>query len=155
MSKFPIEEHSITTVQELPHIEATVLIKTIPTKMVFMHASTPMNSDRHNKRNEQILTVQKMTEKPQFVIGDFNSVPWDDYITALKTELRIADSRSNYQATYPSHLPFKIPIDYIFHGEEWECISFEVMHRMTSDHLGIRGTYKISKANLAKEGVRR
>lgn len=152
MSRLPIEDHKITSVQNLPHIEATILVKSKPTKMVFMHASTPMNANRHNKRNEQILAVQEMKEGPEFVIGDFNSVPWDSYISELKNNLSISDSRSTYQGTYPSHLPFKIPIDYIFHGQEWECVSFEVMTRMTSDHLGIQGRYKLNQNELAREG---
>jgi endonuclease/exonuclease/phosphatase (EEP) superfamily protein YafD len=155
MSKLPIQEHEIALVHNLPHIEATIMIKSKPTKMVFMHASTPMNSRRHEKRNEQILAVQEMKDQPEFVIGDFNSVPWDSYISDLKNELSISDSRSTYQGTYPSHLPFKIPIDYIFHGQEWECVSFEVMNRMTSDHLGIQGRYKLNQPQLAKKGLGR
>ena len=141
LSKKPFVSHHIHNPEGLPQVEIELSINSQPTSLVFMHASTPMNSVKHKRRNKQLKSIEQLENKPAFVVGDFNSVTWDEHIKSMKKANFLRDSRNAYQGTYPSQFFLKIPIDYIFYNQNWACSSFQVLKKSTSDHLGIIGTY--------------
>ena len=88
-----------------------------------------------------------IAEKPGefLVIGDFNTVPWDNQLSKFKKKTRLVDSRKKLTPTYPSWGPkyiAQIPIDYIFHSKGIRCESLDSI-TLTSDHNAVLGEFEI------------
>ena len=86
---------------------------------------------------------------PRILIGDFNTVPWDQALLELRSATGLQDSRKSFAPTYRfKKIPFlHLPIDYILHSQEFECLRFKVLRKSSSDHKGIAGIYRPKKYN--------
>lgn len=147
LSKEPLFNSNISFHGGLPNIEADMIFNGIVTHLITSHTSSPISRGNLENRNNHLKDLKKhvaMLDSPTIVIGDFNTVPWDNNLVAFKKESALIDSRKSYESTFPSFLGVAgIPIDYIFHTKEIACTSFETVQIKGSDHLGIIGEYAI------------
>lgn len=141
MSRIPIKKQTISYTENIPYIEAQFESDIGNISGVFMHTRAPMSQKKHLLRNKQIKDVASMNNHIDFVVGDFNAVPWDSFVQGMMKELDLNDSRIGFHGTFPKYTPFRIPIDFIFHESSWECSRFEVIDAISSDHLAISGSF--------------
>lgn len=148
-SKHPLEHVEVMYVDEVPNLVGKVLVDEQAINFVASHTKAPLRPFNYHHRNNHIAAIShylKRIEGPLLVIGDFNTVPWDDNILQFKSDSNLFDSRKDLAATYPNKIGIaRIPIDYIFHSQEVECLSFSTVVGTSSDHLGIVGIYQINK----------
>ena len=114
---------------------------------VASHTLSPRSESRYRRRNEQIQQIAehlRSVEGPVLAIGDYNAVPWNPYIVAMKQEAHLYDSRRTFTPTYPSRLSDGgLPIDYVFHSDDFACLDFRAVSAEGSDHRGVVGTYRL------------
>lgn len=151
-SKFPLSGLEVDFVQGIPMLKRIINSDKGILNFISVHTKAPTRYSFFQLRNEQINYVSRCLKKmegPKVVIGDFNSVPWDDQIKGLVKDSNIRDSRKSLASTFPHNLPsiFKIPIDFIFHSEDLECLNFKVVNGHSSDHNGIVGDFEIKSLN--------
>ncbi len=119
---------------------------------VASHTLSPRSESRYRRRNEQIRHIAdylKSVEGPVLAIGDYNAVPWNPSIVAMKQEARVHDSRQNFTSTYPARLRGGgLPIDYVFHSEDFTCLDFYAVSAGGSDHRGVVGRYRLRPSVL-------
>ncbi len=119
---------------------------------VASHALSPRSESRYRRRNEQIQHIAdylKSVEGPVLAIGDYNAVPWNWAIVAMKQKAQLYDSRQNFTSTYPARLQgVGLPIDYVFHSEDFTCLDFYAVSAEGSDHRGVVGRYRLRPSVL-------
>ena len=119
---------------------------------VASHALSPRSESRYRRRNEHIRHIAgylRSIDRPVLAIGDFNAVPWNPSIVAMKKKARLYDSRRTFTPTYPSRLrDGGLPIDYVFHSDDFTCLDFYAVSAAGSDHRGVVGTYRLKPAVL-------
>ena len=119
---------------------------------VASHTLSPRSESRYRRRNEQIRHIAdylKSVEGPVLAIGDYNAVPWNSSIVAMKRQGRVFDSRQNFTSTYPARLRGGgLPIDYVFHSEDFTCLDFYAVSASGSDHRGVVGRYRLQPSVL-------
>ncbi len=112
---------------------------------VASHALSPRSEQRYLRRNahlRQVADYLRTVDGPVLAMGDYNAVPWNPHIVAIRRKARLSDSRKTITATYPSRLQEGgIPIDYVFHSDDFACLSFQALQSGGSDHRGVMGTY--------------
>lgn len=145
MSKLPIMDDEVIAVQHIPYIKAKFSLGSNETiDGIFMHTRAPMSQKKHLLRNKQMESLQQYTDSVDFIVGDFNAVPWDEHILRLKMELGVEDARNGFSGTFPSYSPFKIPIDFIFYSKNWKCTNFQILDALSSDHKAITASFNKS-----------
>lgn len=119
---------------------------------VASHTLSPRSESRYRRRNEQIRHIAdylKSVEGPVLAIGDYNAVPWNRSIVAMKQEAQVFDSRQKFTSTYPARLRGGgLPIDYVFHSEDFTCLDFYAVPAEGSDHRGVVGRYRLRSSIL-------
>ena len=119
---------------------------------VASHTLSPRSESRYRRRNEQIRHITdylKSVEGPVLAIGDYNAVPWNRSIVAMKQEAQVFDSRQKFTSTYPARLRGGgLPIDYVFHSEDFACLDFYAVSAEGSDHRGVVGRYRLRPSVL-------
>ena len=151
-SKTEIVKANITMFGGHPNLTGTININDTPIQFVCAHTSAPTSDERFRNRNNHIKELSKHLCKikgPVFLIGDFNSVPWDTQIHRLKHKTGLIDSRADLCPTFPASLKaLMIPIDYIFHSKQLSCSQFKNINTRSSDHFGVVGRFRLNKYNL-------
>ncbi|MCI5057355.1 MAG: endonuclease/exonuclease/phosphatase family protein [Flavobacteriales bacterium] len=138
-SKYPLSNCTAFDFEGLWNIKGSFSVDNRMYSFLTAHTRAPTSLKSLSKRNRHIkaLAETENIEDVDFVVGDFNSVPWDDSIVNFKNRTRLIDSRKSLAPTYPSFFPFaKIPIDYIFYNSKHVCSNFEVIKNTSSDHSG-------------------
>jgi len=148
-SKYPLENIEVHYWEELPNISGDIQIKDSSIHFVTTHTNSPTTPWSYYKRNRHINKVAEYIQQfegPILAMGDYNTVPWDKPLRDFRNNTKLMDSRKGYHATYPTKLgPAGVPIDYIFHSDEFNCLRFDTISRSSSDHLGIIGEYSFNK----------
>lgn len=148
LSKQPLYNANISFHGGLPNIEADLIFNDVVTHVITSHTSSPISRSNLNNRNTHLKDLSDHVVKidsPTIVIGDFNTVPWDNNLVSFKANTQLKDSRKKYESTFPSYFgKAGIPIDYIFHSNEISCISFKTIKIKGSDHFGIIGEYAMN-----------
>ena len=137
--------------EDRPNIAGDMEVADSSVHFLASHTISPMNLQRYHQRKrhiQQITQYLQQQEQPVLAIGDYNIVPWNRQIVELKKQGQLSDSRKGRQATFPSYLGrWGIPIDYIFHSDELNCLNFGTIQGTGSDHLGVQGAYQLKKKN--------
>lgn len=153
-SKIPLKNAQLQWLGEVPNISADIVWNGESIHVLSAHTHAPISKNKFEKRNVHIHDIAnylKGISSAKLVIGDFNSVPWDNFLSRFKEESKMHDSRHSYVSTFPSFLgKFGIPIDYIFHSSELECINFTAIPSKDSDHNGIKGIFQLKSNSVAK-----
>ncbi len=146
-SKYPISETEVISYRGFPSLKGVIELKENEVSFIATHTRSPISRNNFNLRNDQIEHLAeevKNVEGPLVVIGDFNSVPWDQAIDKFKSNTHLEDSRKSITPTYPSFLPIAgIPIDFIFHSKDLKCVGFDSIKSTSSDHYGVIGKYAL------------
>lgn len=146
-SRFPIDNVRQYRWTGEPTLTGNVLLNGHKIHFVSTHTLSPRSPERSSNRN---LHLQKMAEYvsglegPVLAIGDFNTVPWSKPILHMKALTDLKDSRKSLSPTFPADYQLGIPIDYIFHSDEINCLRFDAIDAEGSDHRGVIGEYAFS-----------
>ncbi len=150
-SKHPFHEVEAFYAGEVPNIGGSIEVHGVRFNFISSHTRSPGSVERYRQRNHHIAALANYLQEregPKLAIGDYNSVPWDRHIIKFKGDTNMYDSRKSLAATYPSFMKIaQIPIDYIFHSSEFECLGFQTIKGTSSDHLGIMGVYQFKQLN--------
>jgi endonuclease/exonuclease/phosphatase (EEP) superfamily protein YafD len=150
-SRYPLCHLKTIYWEDRPNIAGDIEVADSSIHFLASHTISPMNLQRYHQRKrhlQKIANYLQKQDKPILAIGDYNIVPWNRNIVQLKKQAQLADSRKGRQATFPSYLGrWGIPIDYIFHSNELNCLNFGTIQGTGSDHLGIQGAYQLKKKN--------
>jgi len=150
-SKYPLQNIETIVWEERPNIAGNIEVGDSSIHFLASHTISPVTPRRFRQRKRHLQEITRYLEKkeqPVLAMGDYNIVPWNRNITNLKKRAQVSDSRKGRQATFPSYLGrWGIPIDYIFHSDELNCLNFGTISGTGSDHLGVLGTYQIKKKN--------
>lgn len=151
-SKYPLENVQVFYWSEVPNIAGDVIVSDSAVHFLASHTLSPRNKQRYRLRNQhirQIANYLQSLEGPVLAIGDYNAVPWNHHIVSMKEKANMYDSRKDIIPTYPSVLRSGgIPIDYIFHSKDFQCINFQAIPTDGSDHRGVLGVYQLKKDNI-------
>ena len=111
--------------------------------------STPTSEKGFEKQRKEFAYLAELMGNPatpSILAGDLNAVPWSTHITEFCKRTSMIDSRKDLSATYPSQsMLVQLPIDYLMHTPNIQCLAFTALAPSTSNHLGISGYYKIKK----------
>ncbi|MEK6479488.1 endonuclease/exonuclease/phosphatase family protein [Catalinimonas sp. 4WD22] len=150
-SKYPLQDlHTYKWTGE-PTLTGNIIYNDKQVHFVTTHTLSPRNPQRYQNRNEHLTKLAeyvKNIDGPVLAIGDFNAVPWNQYIVKIKESTDLVDSRKSIASTYPANYPLGLPIDYIFHSDELSCINFEAIEAKGSDHKGIIGEYAFNTPTM-------
>jgi endonuclease/exonuclease/phosphatase (EEP) superfamily protein YafD len=153
-SKIPLKNAKLKWLGGVPNITADIQWQGDKIHVLSAHTHAPINKYKFEQRNIHIAEMSaylKTIPSAKLVIGDFNSVPWDNFLNHFKQQTQLSDSRHSYSSTFPSFLgKFGIPIDYIFHSSELECTGFTAVSSTSSDHKGIKGSFQWKSNSMAK-----
>lgn len=148
LSKVPLMNCDVTFHGGVPNIEADIWFGNKLTHIISSHTPSPITRGNLKARNKHLDDLKNhiaQIDSPTIIMGDFNTVPWDNNLIALQEKTNLIDSRKSYTSTYPSYLgAVGIPIDYILHSQEISCTNFEPISIEGSDHRGIMGEYVIN-----------
>jgi len=146
-SKYPLQKVQTFELQGVPNIAGQIEWQGQKVNFVASHLKAPLSVSNFRKRNKHMIGLAEYVEAldgPTVVVGDFNTVPWDSQMQKFRRETSLMDSRKHLAPTYPSKGAFAaIPIDYIFHSHEFQCLGFDTLEPTNSDHLGIVGVYQL------------
>jgi endonuclease/exonuclease/phosphatase (EEP) superfamily protein YafD len=146
-SKYPLIETQVINWGGTANISGKVKMANEAINFLALHTRSPTTKLKWNARNEHLISAKEFIQDQQgefLVLGDFNTVPWDNRLLNFKSNTALTDSRKKLTPTYPTWNPFigQIPIDYIFHSRGIGCQSLDSVD-ITSDHKAIMGIYEL------------
>lgn len=144
-SKYPLIENKVIIEHDFPLLTGVLQVKGKSMQFISATTSSPKNSKGFNEQIKQFKILSSYADTisiPLLVMGDMNSVPWSVQITNFLKQTKLKDSRKNLSSTFPANSIFQIPIDYIFHSADLNCVNFGTLQQTSSNHLGIIGFYQ-------------
>lgn len=135
-SRYPLTDTQVvrSAFFDLPMISTVVHLPQGPTRLMLVHPLPPGNTIALEERNALIADVARRaaTERlPVVVAGDFNTTTWSTHLEPLHRVARRADT----PATWPAHLPLRIPIDHLFYRGFSERAVFTFDDDLGTDHV--------------------
>jgi len=147
-SKYPLLNVEEVEVTSTANITGKILVGNEAVNFLALHTKSPTTRLKWNNRNNHLKWAEEyVKEQPGefLVLGDFNTVPWDNRMLNFQSSTNLTDSRKKLTPTYPTWNPFlgQIPIDYILHSKGIGCDSLDAV-RITSDHKAIMGSFLVA-----------
>ncbi|WP_305981906.1 endonuclease/exonuclease/phosphatase family protein [Roseivirga thermotolerans] len=147
-SKYPLQDVEEIHVTATANITGKILVGDEAINFLALHTKSPTTRLKwHNRNNHLKWAEDYVKEQPGefLVLGDFNTVPWDNRMLSFQSSTELTDSRKKLTPTYPTWNPFvaQIPIDYILHSKGIGCDSLDAV-RITSDHKAIMGSFLVA-----------
>jgi len=144
-SKYPLVGVEEVQVTSTANITGQIKVGTELINFLTLHTKSPTTKHKWENRNNHLTWAENfVNDQPGefLVLGDFNTVPWDDRMLNFKSSTDLSDSRKKLTPTFPTWNPFvaQIPIDYILHSKGIECDSLDAI-KITSDHKAILGSF--------------
>ncbi len=144
-SKYPLSNVEEVEVASTANITGKIQVGNEAINFLALHTKSPTTRLKWNNRNNHLKWAEEyVNEQPGefLVLGDFNTVPWDNRMLNFQSSTNLTDSRKKLTPTYPTWNPFlgQIPIDYILHSKGIGCDSLDAV-RITSDHKAIMGSF--------------
>ncbi|MEO9897908.1 MAG: endonuclease/exonuclease/phosphatase family protein [Paracoccaceae bacterium] len=99
----------------------------------------PISSRVNEKEAEQVLGS---LEGPIVMAGDFNSVPWTQRVSRLKTSSRTRLAGPTFVTLHHRRVPLHLPIDFVFSPGGGEV---ELRPLLGSDHHGLLADVQLSR----------
>ncbi len=114
------------------------------------HAKSPVEYHDYVLQKQQFHFLTKIYQPLpahyRFLIGDLNAVPWSEPLKSFLENTDLQDSRYELLTTFPRKYAWAgIPIDYILHSPQVQCIALEKITSVGSDHAGLLGKYVFHK----------
>ena len=147
-SKYPFQEVEEVHLDETANITGKILVGNEAVNFLALHTKSPTTRSKWNNRNQHLKWAEEYVNNQPgefLVLGDFNTVPWDNRMLHFQSSTELTDSRKKLTPTYPTWNPFiaQIPIDYILHSKGIGCDSLDAV-RITSDHKAIMGSFLVA-----------
>ncbi len=140
-SKRPFLGATMVLVQGNPFIEVVVDVNGTPTRVLAVHAASPGGYDDFKRRNQQLRWLSDRIGQgalPTLVVGDLNTVPWDDAFRALCLDGGLDPINSPYTLTWPSLGPLVlIPLDHALVSADRLRGAAQSFRVSGSDHRGL------------------
>jgi endonuclease/exonuclease/phosphatase (EEP) superfamily protein YafD len=140
-SKLPFERVATLESAGAPFIEAWLKVGGDRIRLIAVHATSPISYDHFRRRNEQLQALGGMLacdDTSTIVIGDLNTVPWDQAFRRFCTRAGLRSSAPSTYRTWPSIGPFAaIPLDHILVTGDLATSDFTTIDIPGSDHRGL------------------
>jgi len=153
-SNFPINNGESKKYSDYLFLTGSITIENREVKFISATTSTPTNEKDYAMQTKQLKYITEYIntiDSALIVMGDMNSVPWSEQIKNFTLYTGLIDSRKDLSATYPAQSPLQIPIDYIFHSDNLQCIKFTTVEGTTSNHLGLIGYYNFGNSKVKEK----
>lgn len=147
-SKHPLKEITYHEWAGTGNISGIIEIGDQEVNFLSLHTRSPTTELKWKIRNKHIKAAADFVAQKEgefIVLGDFNTVPWDNQLTQFRKKTDLVDSRKKLMPTFPAWGPkyiAQIPIDYIFHSKGIKCGSLDSI-KMSSDHNAVLGEFEI------------
>ncbi len=150
-SKTPISPIDTFYYKEIPNLIGSFSPIGMEREVYFIssHTTPPLYSNAYEDLRQhlrQIADFSTRIHRPLLTFGDYYAPPWWAEIQNLKDAASLHDSRSSNHVDVSTVL--QNPVDYIFHSDHFECISFKTVHSSFSSHVGITGTYQFTTGHF-------
>ena len=130
-----------------------------PVKLYCLHPRPPGPTENHRslERDAELLIVGRIAEKtdePTIVAGDLNDVAWSRTTTLFQKISGLLDPRKGrglYNSFHANHKFLRMPLDHVFHSNDFRLVKLERMPDIGSDHfpifiaLGLEKTAELSQ----------
>ncbi|MBK7555809.1 MAG: endonuclease/exonuclease/phosphatase family protein [Flavobacteriales bacterium] len=140
-SRLPFEALEVIDLLGAPAIQATVRCDGGQVVVTAVHARSPFPSSAFHKRNRQLEMLAErlaVMGKPQVLIGDLNTVTWDDAMLRFRGRAGLGAAPEFVQATFPNVLGMSlIPIDHILGSSQIAITNVSTAFLNGSDHRGL------------------
>jgi endonuclease/exonuclease/phosphatase (EEP) superfamily protein YafD len=147
-SKLPLIELEYHEWSGTANLSGKIQVDDEEVNFLSLHTRSPMTKQKWKIRNAHIESAANFVAEKGgefLVLGDFNTVPWDQQLKKFKKKTQLRDSRKKLTPTFPAWGPkyvAQIPIDYIFHSKGISCQSLDSI-QLTSDHEAVIGQFQI------------
>jgi endonuclease/exonuclease/phosphatase (EEP) superfamily protein YafD len=146
-SRIPFDSTQVFNDFAFPVLMAHLTVNDKQLRIYAATTSTPTSEKGFEKQSKEFIYLADLIQQqriPAILAGDLNAVPWSKHITEFCKRTSMIDSRKDLSATYPSQSMFvQLPIDYLLHSPNMQCLAFTTLAPSTSNHLGITGYFKI------------
>lgn len=140
-SRLPFETVEVIDLLGAPVIQATVRCGKEHVVVTAVHARSPMPYSAFLKRNRQLEILAArlaVLGKPHVLIGDLNTVTWDDAMLKFRQRSGLCTAPAFEQATFPNVFGMSlIPIDHVFGSSQIAITNVSTAHLNGSDHRGL------------------
>ncbi len=144
-SKRPLTDPEVFMLQkdltDIPVLSVRVSCGQETVRIGLIHVLSPTNHFRLHRRNQQFEEIGELlgrTDEPLVVMGDFNCVPWSPFLTRLRRDCRLRDSRrgfGHHASWHTAYWPLQIPIDHAFVSGDVHVHERHIGKHAGSDHL--------------------
>lgn len=132
-----------------PQINALVSTPDGPLRIIGAHPFAPFDGELSTDRNEVIellADAARSSAEPVLLAGDLNVTMFSPNYSPLDDAGLInARLARGVNATWPSFLPFRIPIDHILHTSQLSVCDVSVGESFESDHLPLTASIAWAK----------
>ena len=110
-------------------------------RFIAAHPPPPINHEVFKIRNQHLLKYAELINEqksiPTIVCGDLNITPWSEGYINLKENAKLKSTRQGFGllASWPSWLPYRIPIDHCLLTQHFGISNTQVLPSVNSDHL--------------------
>ena len=147
-SKLELVEPKVKYIVEddVPSIHTTVKLrsgKEIKLHCLHPRPPAPTESESSAERDAELLIVGKeieQTDDPTIVCGDLNDVAWSQTTTLFQKISGLLDPRIGRGLfnSFHAKIPFlRMPLDHVFHSNDFRLIEMKRMSSIESDHFPI------------------
>lgn len=142
-SKIPLDQAEVFDLEGLPAIRAKVSQQGRSVQVLAVHLRAPESAAKLAQRNAQWRSLAKMVGKeegPICIIGDLNTVPWDDAFEQFLTITSMPIGPKPMMPTWPAVAGIAvIPLDHILVSPELRVDGMRAFSISGSDHRGLWG----------------
>ncbi|MCB0771655.1 MAG: endonuclease/exonuclease/phosphatase family protein [Flavobacteriales bacterium] len=140
-SQLPIERFMTRSMDDTPFLEAHLRSDGRPIRFISIHATSPISYGHFQRRNRQLEGLAQHVAGcaiPTVVVGDLNTVPWDEAYERLCAEAGLHAPSAPVQRTWPSlgHIAL-IPLDHLLLSTGASARSIDTFTIPGSDHRGL------------------
>ncbi len=149
-SRLPFRNAEVVVLAGTPFIEAEVVAQGSPIRLLIAHAASPGSPAQFRRRNAQLRALAERiaaSELPSLLIGDLNTVHWDDAYRMLCAASGLRPLNHPGMATWPAIGPIAfIPLDHALVRGPLRASAVETFNIPGSDHRGLLAELNLSHA---------
>ncbi len=148
LSRYPFVESNVLNLvyKHVPSVEATIKIGGHKIYLLAIHPLPPVPTESKSVRPKNLeleeaakrINANTQTEN-KILIGDINDVPWSMATRKFKKATGLKDPRygRGFFTSFPTYLPFGIPIDLAFCSDTFLVHGMRKVKHLGSDHFPI------------------